>query len=325
MKYSLDILSRAGAVINKRRNSAVKIFEENRELAYKTVPEIADIDASLSSSGSLISQQVLYNKENIKETINKIKENNTKLINKKKKLLKDAGLGEDFLDIKYTCKKCNDTGYVDAMPCSCLLEVAEKLYNESSKCINAGNVDLFESFNLNYYPEKVNQFPCKSVMESIYNNCKKYAEEFSLSSPNLLIFGGTGIGKTHISLAIAKKVEQKGFNAIYISAPDLFTSLEKERFNQENVSENMQSVTECDLLVIDDLGAEFTTSFTISALYTIINSRINSEKPTIITANLVPSEIAERYSDRIASRLIGSYEHLHFIGNDIRILKKKGL
>lgn len=325
MKYSLDILTRAGAVINKRRAEAIKTFEENRKLAYNALPEIADIDEVLSSSGSLISKQVLFNKENIKQAISKIKEENNKLISKKRGLLKSAGLGEDFLDIKYTCKKCNDTGYVDAMPCSCLLEIAEKFKKESSKCISATNADLFEDFNLNYYPEKIGELPCKNIMKSIFENCKQYAEEFSLMSPNLLIFGGTGIGKTHISLAIAKKVEQKGFDAIYISAPDLFTSLEKERFNQETVCENMQRVTTCDLLVIDDLGAEFTTTFTVSALYAIINSRINSNKPTIITANLTPSEIAERYSDRIASRLIGSYEHLHFIGNDIRILKKKGL
>jgi len=325
MKYSLDLLSRAGAIINKKRNDAVKLFEENREIAYKSVPEIAEIDALLSSSGSLISREVLSNKGDFKAIFDKIKKSNNSLISRKKALLKDAGLGEDFLDIKYSCKKCNDTGYVDAMPCSCLLDTAKELYEKNSKNFSCDETDPFLSFDLNYYPEKINNLPCRKIMESIYYNCKQYADDFSLSSPNILIFGGTGIGKTHISLAISKKVMQKGFDVVYMSAPDLFTSLEKERFNQEPVAENMKKITECDLLVIDDLGAEFTTSFTTAALYNIINTRLLSELPTIITANLSPSEIADRYSDRIASRLIGSYEHLHFIGNDIRILKKKGL
>ena len=160
-------------------------------------------------------------------------------------------------------------------------------------------------------------------MSQIIDNTISYAKEFSLSSPNLLLYGGTGLGKTHISLAIAKAVIEKGFNVIYISAPDLFTSLEKERFGAEKSSNEIIKYIECDLLVIDDLGAEFTTSFTTSALYNIINSRLLSSLPTIITANLTPTELTQRYSDRIASRILGCFEHLRFIGNDIRIIKKK--
>ncbi|MBE6788199.1 MAG: AAA family ATPase [Ruminococcaceae bacterium] len=325
MKYSLDLLKRAAAIIDSRRRNALKIFEENREIAYKAIPELSEIDDQLSSSGIAISREVLSKKGDFKNIFLQIKERNNALTQRKKILLKENGFSEDFLDIKYRCKKCNDTGYVDAMPCSCLAQVAEEISKNSSSQLCPEDPDPFVSFDLKYYPEKLSDLPCKKIMESIFENCKQYAEEFSLSSPNLLIFGGTGIGKTHISLAIAKKVQQIGFDVVYMSAPDLFTSLENERFKDQTPQENMQKILNCNLLVIDDLGAEFTTSFTTSALYNIINSRILSGYPTIITANLSPSEISERYSDRIASRLIGCYEHLHFLGNDIRILKKKGL
>ena len=208
------------------------------------------------------------------------------------------------------------------MPCDCLNKVvAELAQNKANKI---GDDASFESFDLKYYPENLDGVPCREIMAQTLENCKNYAEDFSVYSPNLLLFGGTGVGKTHISKAIAKKVAENGFDVIYMSAPDLFTCLEKERFNQENVEENMSRIVKCELLVIDDLGAEFTTSFTISALYNIINTRLLSDLPTIITANLSPSELKQRYSDRIASRLIGCYEHLRFLGNDIRILKKKG-
>ena len=323
MKYSIDLLKQAGEIVNGRRKAAISIFEENKKTAYDKIPELSEIDSELSLSGSLISREVLSRRGDFTATLSKIKERNNALIERKKELLSQNGFSKDFLDINYTCKKCNDSGFVDAMPCECLIEVINLI--ESKKEICSGEPNPFDTFDLKYYPEMLGNIPCHSIMQSIFENCKQYSEEFSHSSPNLLLFGGTGIGKTHISLAISKTVQQKGFNVVYMSAPDLFTSLEKQRFNQEKPEQSIENILSCDLLVIDDLGAEFTTSFTVSALYNIVNTRILEEKPTIVTANLTPSEISQRYSDRIASRLLGCYEHLRFCGNDIRILKKKGL
>lgn len=324
MKYSIDILQKANAVIEKRRRNALEQFEKNKQIAYSRAPQLIEIDNELSLSGSFISREVLNKKGDFKETLQKLRMRNDALIDEKKRILENLGLGSDFLSIPYYCNNCNDTGYVNAMPCSCLNTVISEF--SKSQTAKLGNTESasFETFDIHYYPENLNGVPCREIIRKIFENCRQYAEDFSLSSPNLLLFGGTGIGKTHISLAIAKKVLENGFDVIYMSAPDLFTSLEKERFNQEAPAESMQNIVECDLLVIDDLGAEFTTSFTISALYNIINTRLLSDLPTIITANLSPSELQQRYSERIASRLLGCYEHLRFIGNDIRILKKKG-
>ncbi len=323
MKYSIDTLRQANKIIDEHRKKAFEQFEKNKQLAYSHSPLLADIDNELSSSGLMISREIANKKSDINSIIKSIKERNEQLIAEKKKILKSCGFPEDFLTIKYTCNKCNDTGYVDAMPCQCLNDIVSSLSENRAAKISGGEQVSFDSFDISFYPENLNGVPCRAIMQQTLESCKNYADEFSLSSSNLLLFGGTGVGKTHISRAIAKSVCEKGFNVIYISAPDLFTSLEKERFNQQVPFESMQSIVECDLLVIDDLGAEFTTTFTISALYNIINTRILSNLPTIITANLSPSELQQKYSDRIASRLIGCYEHLRFIGNDIRILKKK--
>ena len=323
MKYSIDVLRQAGEIVNARRKNAISIFEQNKKLAYEKIPELYEIDSELSMSASMISREVLSRNGDFAAALNKIKERNHLLTQRKKELLIQNGFSKDFLDIKYSCKKCNDSGFVDAMPCECLVEVISSL--EAKKEICSGEPNLFDTFDLKHYPETLNNNPCRSIMNGIYENCKKYSENFSPSSINLLLSGGTGVGKTHISLAIAKTVQQKGFNVVYMSAPDLFTSLEKQRFNQETPEQSIENILSCDLLVIDDLGAEFTTSFTVSALYNIVNTRILDEKPTIITANFAPSEISQRYSNRIASRLLGCYEHLRFCGNDIRILKKKGL
>ena len=60
------------------------------------------------------------------------------------------------------------------------------------------------------------------------------------------------------------------------------------------------------------------TSFTKSALYNLVNTRLLSGKPTIINTNLTMKEIETRYTARISSRLIGSYDAYKFIGGDIR-------
>ncbi len=322
MKYSINQIKKANAIVDKRRTEAIDRFDENKKIAYSKIPELYDIDSKLSSSGIQISREIISNKVNAKNIIENIKKNNQALIEKKKKLLAESGLGENFLSIPYFCKKCNDTGYVDAMPCDCLTDILEQICKDEAIRSTASQSATFENFNLDYYPENVNGTPCKAIMTQSLESCKEYAETFSKYSPSIYIFGGTGIGKTHISQAIAKVVAEKGFKVIYKSSPDLFTSLEKERFNQETPSDDMQSLTECDLLIIDDLGTEFSTAFTISALYNIINTRILRELPTIISANLNPSELQQKYSDRISSRILGCYEHLHFVGEDIRILKR---
>lgn len=324
MKYSAEALKKAVAVVDRRRCQAMEQFEQNRTAAYQKIPQLVEIDRALSASGIAVSKAVLNKGTDCRAAVETIRRQNQRLIEEKKRLLAENGLSEDFLNIPFTCRHCNDTGFVDAMPCECLCKLLSEETLQKASARFGTQECSFEQFDLSYYPEKLGDIPCRRIMQQIAEACQNYAEDFSETSPNLLLFGGTGIGKTHLSLAIAKKVAENGYNVTYLSAPDLFTALEKERFNGEKNGENFESLTGCDLLLIDDLGAEFTTSFTISALYNLINTRLLAGRPTIITANLVPSELQQRYSERIASRLLGCFEHLHFVGNDIRILKKKG-
>jgi len=159
-------------------------------------------------------------------------------------------------------------------------------------------------------------------MSQIYNYCKNWAEDFSKDSPSILMYGNTGLGKTHLSLAIANVVVEKGYNVIYSSAGNLFSKLEKEKFGKINFDESPEEqVLTVDLLILDDLGSEFSTQFTIATVYNIINTRILSGLPTIINTNLLYDEIGDKYNPRVYSRLIGDYQMLEFIGADIRQLK----
>ena len=164
-------------------------------------------------------------------------------------------------------------------------------------------------------------------MEQIFLRCRSYAEHFeTLSSPSLLMHGGTGLGKTHLSLAIASVLLQRGFSVVYDSAGELLHRLEREHFGKsgsESSEDSMDTVLSCDLLILDDFGMEFDTSFSRAQIYTIINSRMNARRPIILNTNLTTAQLQERYGDRILSRLL-TWDFMHFCGKDIRLKKRKG-
>ncbi len=136
--------------------------------------------------------------------------------------------------------------------------------------------------------------------------------------------GNTGLGKTHLSLAIAREVIERGFGVIYCSTPEILSKLEKERFGKSynNSDDSEEALKECDLLILDDVGSEFHTSFTKNIIYNIINFRISHGKPTIISTNLELEELEVMYSQRLVSRLMGEYVIMNFVGTDIRQVKR---
>ena len=159
-------------------------------------------------------------------------------------------------------------------------------------------------------------------MKRILEFTRNYAENFTPSSGSILMFGGTGLGKTHLSLAIANKVLEKGYSVVYDSIINILRTIEKEHFSRDHSSEMTDLILSSELLIIDDLGTEYETQFYNSTVYNIINSRINSSRPTIINTNLDYAGINKRYEARVVSRLTTIYSCLEFKGEDIRMQKR---
>ena len=184
----------------------------------------------------------------------------------------------------------------------------------------------FQSFSLDFYPEKAatSSLSPRHIMEGVKRRCWEYAKSFTLQSPNLLFQGGVGLGKTHLSLAIAGKVISKGYGVIYGSAQNFFSTIESEHFGRgEDKQYTLNLIKTCDLLILDDVGTEFVTQFTTAVLYDIINTRLLSRRPTIISTNLSIDGLKSKYDDRITSRISGNYTRVQFVGSDIRIEVKK--
>ena len=186
----------------------------------------------------------------------------------------------------------------------------------------------FETFSLDWYSRERNftaGISPRENMEWVYNTCRTYAMNFAPGvSGNLLLTGGTGLGKTFLSAAIAREVSEKGHSVVYDTAGHIFAQFEQQKFTrEEEADDHVERVLNCDLLILDDLGSEMTTSFVQSALYQIVNTRQMERRSTIISTNLTPGELARRYTPQIASRIEGEYTLLPFAGEDIRKLKKE--
>ena len=321
MAYSKETYKKAEQELAQRRSRALAERENHHRIAVETVPEILEAEEKMSRAGLATIKAVGMGAADAKEYIQKLSEINLEAQAQRRLLLKSNGFPEDWLDVHYTCKKCEDKGFVSGIMCGCFKELLKSIeYEKLCSKLPVGNC-RFDNFKLDYYPDGAGTSP-KKRMESVLNYCKAYAADFSRRSPSLLLYGKTGLGKTHLSLAIAGNAVEEGYGVIYSSAQNLFNKLEKDKFGKADTNTE-ETILDCDLLIIDDLGAEFTTQFTVSALYNIVNSRELESKPTIISTNLMPEQLTKAYGERIASRILSNYVMLYFDGSDIRQIKTR--
>ncbi|MCM1024403.1 MAG: ATP-binding protein [Prevotella sp.] len=326
MSFDKHVYERAENEIKQRRLRAETEAEARAAEAERTIPEIREIRAELSLTSVELSKLILRNKGNFRENFEKLKNQNLQGQEMIRSLLRKNGYPADCLEPKYICEKCGDKGYYDGRRCSCFEKLltrfaVEKLNSEA----NMPDCD-FEHFSLAYYQGKTTEtgVDCYKKMSDNLSFCREYAECFTPKSESLFLLGKTGIGKTHISLSVAKEVVKKGYTVAYGSLLNYLRMIEKEHFGRAENSETdtLQVLISADLLILDDLGSEFRTSFYESALYNIINSRINLGVPTVISSNLSAAELQRNYNDRIISRLFSVYRTLMFVGDDIRQIKR---
>ena len=272
------------------RNARISMF-------HKKYPELKEIDEEIEIICKTLLQKAIVGDFSSKEKLEILKE-------KKSDFLK-ANRIKDYNKINYNCKICFDTGIHNNRRCVCYIK---------SK-IN--NLEDFSNFEIEYYPKEV-----QPIMLKAFKKSKEFAEFKKYE--NLLFYGDAGLGKTFLCNAITKKLLEKNINAVYESAYNLFRSIEKERFENENKA-IIEKYYKAPILIIDDLGTEFSTIVTQSAFFNIINERMINKKSTVISTNLSLKELEKTYSERIVSRFIGEYFIFKFEGLDIRYkIKKQG-
>lgn len=328
MGFNSYTYQKANEILAGRRLKAEKTADQRREIIFSRVPRLKELDKEISSTNIQIARIVVRGGDVVAE-MTKLRDENIALQKEFAELLKANGYSENVLEPRYYCAKCCDKGFYEengkSLMCSCMKNLLVSVACDELNKTAPLSLSTFETFNIDYYSKDKDERTGISpyfVMSKVYDYCIRYAAEFNEHSGSILMKGNTGLGKTHLSLAIANEVLKKGYGVIYVSAPVLLQRLEKNYFSGERSDDIEQLVTDCDLLIIDDLGTEFKTQFSSSQLYNVCNSRILKSKPIIISTNLSPEQMKDDYSERFVSRIFGGAQTLDFLGEDIRILKK---
>ena len=304
---------------NARRSASERLFE-----IHTKIPEVAQIDRILGETGARIMSIICSGDADSKAKIEKLRGENTALVEARKELLILSGYPADYTDVKYECEKCGDSGYVDTKMCECMKKKLVYAGYESSGMSRLLMDQSFDNFSLDYYKKDAETY---NNMSRVYDVMRSFAEKFrSGSGENLALFGGTGLGKTHLSSAVAGRIIERGYDVVYTTAIDLISDFENLRFGTGMNAEHgdTERYTSCELLIIDDLGTEVVNQFTVSCIYNIINTRLNKRLSTILSTNLTQGEFRQKYWDRITSRVFGEYQPLLFTGTDIRKQKLLG-
>ena len=315
--YGYENYRKVKELIDKRRVDAISTAEQRNQEVAIVSEDILLIDKELRSTGLMLFKAACDGKD-----ITPIRERNEALCRQRKSTLKKLGYPEDYTEPKYTCTECSDSGFVGTRMCRCMRELLIKENIKSSGMGNLIEKQSFDNFSLDRY---IGDEETYKRMKSNFLAAKKFAENFGGAGKTMLFVGKTGTGKTHLSTAIAKAVIEAGFEVIYDSAQNIVLAFENDKFRSGYgpYEPKADKYLECDLLILDDLGTEFTNQFTVSCLYNLINTRQNRGLATVISTNLSAKELSEKYEDRIYSRIVGSDSKILFFGGKDQRLADK--
>ena len=323
MGYGAKIYQAACQELEIRRRQAEETAQDNLERFFEKCPRAREIRREMGRNGANAGIAVLSG-GNVRAQLTQMKEQGLALKEEYDRLLAEHHVTQSDVTPQYQCSRCKDTGFVDGRMCQCLKNLQRQMAFQRLSMDAPLENSTFEEFSLEYYREDEKAY---RQMEKVLAACKRYADNFRADSPSFLFWGGTGLGKTHLSLAIAGKAIEKGFGVVYGSAQSFAVALERERFlREQDMAEDadvQSQLTDCDLLILDDLGTEASSNYVKSAFYDIINSRMMKNKPTLISTNLTMKDLEKRYTPRFTSRIAGYYSKVQFLGNDVRLQKRR--
>ena len=328
MAYSAEVVKRARQRLAQDKEDRESENRQHLAQAYAQVPRIREIDRELRRTMAEAARAAFLQGSDGQEALAQVRERNLQL-QKERAELAAACFAPGFLDETPICPTCGGSGYLGTNMCECLRELCRQEQKREISILS-GASETFQQFRLDYYPDtpdpKYGGASPRVIMERNFKVARTFGLTFAPSSGNLLFNGGTGLGKTFLSACIARAVADRGYSVVYETANHLFGKLEQAKFspNEENRREAAQ-ILSCDLLILDDLGTEMPSQFVTAALYSLLSDRLLDGKSMIISTNLNVEEISRRYSPQIASRLQGEFKRLTFVGEDIRILKNRGM
>ena len=301
--------------------------EERVARVYDRLPRVGELDQELSGLAAECARLRLAGRE---QELAEGKARLAALRREKAERLREGGFPADYMEMRYVCPDCKDTGYADGKRCHCFERARLRLLYAQSNIEEILKRENFSTLSFAYYDDE-DVLPQLGMTEAAYmklvvRRCREFVREFPDKGGNLLFTGTTGVGKTFLTNCIAKELIDQGVSVIYFQSQDLFELFSRSKFGregQEEAEENCRQILDCQLLIIDDLGTELNNSFVSSQLFYCVNERISRGRGTIISTNLSVDMLRDTYSDRVASRIMGHYTMVPLYGAGIRIKKAK--
>ena len=305
------------------RNNQIVAFRTDE--LYSAIPDLSRIDEEVSKV-SVSSIASIFSGEDISAATAASRRKLNELKDRRLKLMESHGFPADYLEPPYDCPDCKDTGYINGKRCHCFKQAAINIVYKQSNLTNILSKENFDNFDLSVYGsdyyEGSSKVSARATAQIALERAQNFVQNFKEKGGNLLLLGQTGCGKTFLSNCIAKALLDEGISVIYFTASELFKVFEDQTFKKNvDVADLHDSIFDCDLLIIDDLGTEFPNNFTITKLFQCLNERLLRNKSTVISTNLSLEEMRETYSERITSRVFSYYDAIKLIGEDIRIKK----
>lgn len=293
-------------------------LEERTAEVYEKVEGYRALSESIAFIAVSQGKKLLAGDEHALEELHfSIKE----LTTMKEQLLTGAGYPADYLAPIYRCPDCKDTGYINGAKCHCFKQAMIDILYEQSGIREMLKQENFDMLSYEYYEgEDLERF------QNTVKECRNFIKTFDSDYHNLFFYGTVGTGKSFLSGCIAKELIENGHSVIYSSSTKLLENLSTNIYDYKNKGTSDNACVDlygCDLLIIDDLGTEYSKNINPAILFSLLNERHLNRKSTIISTNLSLADFRNLYSDRIFSRISNQYSICKFTGPDIRMIKKR--
>ena len=313
-------------IYDERQAATRALLSERQQKIEQALPAYSALHQQIIENSMSYARTSLFSADDSTGT-EELRKKNAELAREKEALLLANGYPADYLSPVYTCKDCQDTGMIGEERCHCFKQAVVDLLYAQSNVSSIIKEENFDTFSFDYYNDTVvdpkTKLTPRQNMQRIYNTCQSFVRNFDTEFNNLLFYGNSGLGKTFLSHCIAKELLGTAHTVLYLTSYELFDILGKAMYNEdEGFAASGEHILDCDLLIIDDLGTELATAFTISRLSLCINERLLNRRATIISTNFGVQELADHYTERNFSRIFSNYTLLRFFGEDIRLKKK---
>lgn len=313
-------------VYNKRQFRNKRDQDERIREIYEKIPQVEALNDEIAASMAQAGRKKLQGDE---EGVKALKQEAEALKNQKLRYLERNGYPADYMQMRYHCPVCCDTGYVDGKKCRCFRQMEIEILYDQSNIREVLERENFDTLSMAYYDrERIDERSGRTVyeyMSMVIEECHRYVENFGKEKGSILFTGSTGCGKTFLSNCIARELIRQYYSVVYLTATDMFDVLSESRFSgrdEEEARDKAAYILDCDLLIIDDLGTELINTFTASQLFYCINERLNRKKGTIISTNLALNRMQDEFTERVTSRIMSQYKVLPLLGEDIRLLRR---